>query len=169
MYSNRIVSHLHSNSPRPEANILIDRSGRACLADFNLITITSDQSTFLSSCVEGGTIRWMSPELLHPGRFGLKEAKPTRESDCYALGMVTYAVLGGQKPYAPCEGSALIRKVLDGERPGRPRGDEGRLLTDGIWRPNASHGVGDDNAVPSAPVWENSREGLIAKQRCQQG
>jgi len=34
-----------------------------------------------------GTVRWMSPELL----FG-KNSPPTRESDCYALGMVTYEV-----------------------------------------------------------------------------
>ena len=39
-----------------------------------------------------------------------------------------------------CEGidflrtsTAIIRKVLDGERPSRPRGDEGRLFMVGIW------------------------------------
>ena len=120
--------------PIPKANILIDRNGRACLADFSLITRTSDQSTFLSSCIEGGTTQWMSPELLDPDKFGFKESRPTKESDCYALGMVIYEVLSGQKPYAPCKGAAVIRKVLDGERPKRPQGDEGELFTDGIWK-----------------------------------
>jgi len=43
----------------------------------------------------GGTRRWMSPELLHPERFGIPESeddRPTRQSDCYALGMVIYEV-----------------------------------------------------------------------------
>ena len=37
----------------------------------------------------------MSPELLGPGGFGKPESednRPTRQSDCYALGMVIYEV-----------------------------------------------------------------------------
>ena len=37
----------------------------------------------------------MSPELLDPERFGIPESedtRPTRQSDCYALGMVVYEV-----------------------------------------------------------------------------
>ena len=43
----------------------------------------------------GGTRRWMSPELLDPQRFkmpGREGNRPTRQSDCYALGMVVYEV-----------------------------------------------------------------------------
>ena len=43
----------------------------------------------------GGTRRWMSPELLDPERLGMPESednRPTRQSDCYALGMVIYEV-----------------------------------------------------------------------------
>jgi len=76
----------------------------------------------------------MSPELLDPDKFGLKESRPTKESDCYALGMVIYEVLSGKKPYAPYKGPAVIRKVLDGERPVRPQGEEGKLFTDDMWR-----------------------------------
>ena len=93
----------------------------------------SDQSTFLSSCTEGGTLPWMSPELLDPAEFGLKESRPTKKSDCYALGMVVYEVLSGQVPYAPSKGPAIIRKILHGERPERPRENEGKLFTDRIW------------------------------------
>ena len=39
----------------------------------------------------GGTFGWMSPELLDPLLFG-SNGRPTRESDCYALGMVIYEV-----------------------------------------------------------------------------
>ena len=132
------VFEFYSYPPRsdllhPKANILIDHDGNACLADFSLITIVSDQTAFLSSCVEGGTTQWMSPELLDPDKFGLKDSRPTKESDCYALGMVIYEVLSGQKPYAPHKGPAVIRKVLDGERPERPQGEEGKLITDDMW------------------------------------
>jgi len=75
----------------------------------------------------------MSPELFDPESFGLENGYPTKESDCYALGMVIYEVLSGRKPYAPSEGFVIISKVLNGERPGRPQGEEGELFTDVIW------------------------------------
>ena len=94
-----------------QANILIHRDRRACIADFGLSTIagaavaagTSQMSLMsndtLMSFTGGGTRRWMSPELLHPEMFGMPESegnRPTRQSDCYALGMVIYEV----SPYA---------------------------------------------------------------------
>jgi len=75
----------------------------------------------------------MSPELLDPESYGLKDSHPTKESDCYALGMVVYEVLSGQTPFAPSRGFIIIPKVLEGERPGRPQGERGRLFTDSIW------------------------------------
>ena len=92
-----------------------------------------DQSTLMLSCVEGGTIRWMSPELIDPGSFDLKETHPTKASDCYALGMVIYEVLTGQTPFSVHSTPLVIKKVLEGERPERPQGEEGALFTDDIW------------------------------------
>jgi serine/threonine protein kinase len=73
----------------------------------------------------------MSPELLIPEE-GL-EARPNEKSDCYALGMVTYEILSGRRPFSPCTRPATMWKVLTGERPGRPEGEEGKLFTDIIW------------------------------------
>ena len=73
----------------------------------------------------------MSPELLDPESFGLKESNPTKESDCYALGMVVYEVLSGRAPFTPSR--APVLKVLRGERPERPQGDERKLFTDDMW------------------------------------
>ena len=91
-----------------KANILINKDRRACIADFGLSTITgvtthatrASQVSLISndslmSFTGGGTRRWMSPELLDPEKFGIPESednRPTRQSDCYALGMVIYEV-----------------------------------------------------------------------------
>ena len=75
----------------------------------------------------------MSPELINPEMFGLTKSLPTKESDCYALGMVVYEVLSGRTPFSPWTNPTVIMKVLSGERPRRPQGDEGLLFTDVIW------------------------------------
>ena len=95
-----------AHSEKPQANILINQSHRACLADFGLSTIVSTEHRYgpnassvsiaskasLMSFTIGGTTRWMSPELLDPERFGASDDRPTKQSDCYALGMVVYEV-----------------------------------------------------------------------------
>ena len=54
-----------------------DTPPRACLADFQL---------------EGGTVTFMSPELLIPEEFSEKDAVPTPQSDIYAFGLVVFQV-----------------------------------------------------------------------------
>ena len=76
----------------------------------------------------------MSPELLDPDQFGPKDGRPTRESDRYALGMVIYEVLSGKVPFAPYRDYVVMRKVIEGERPERPQGEEGIRFTDDMWQ-----------------------------------
>jgi len=118
-----------------QVNILIDKKGHARLADFGLLTIISDPAIFTtsSSIVACGTIRWMSPELLLPDQFGLDDSRPTKESDCYALGMVIYEVLSGKAPFTGLKDFIVIPKIVEGERPERPGGGEGLWFTDGLW------------------------------------
>ena len=113
----------------------MNRDGHVCIADFSLLAVIPDRSSFISaiSCAEGGTIRWMSPELLSPGSFGLQDSRPTKESDCYALGMLIYEVLSGRPPFAQHKGTVVILKVMGGERPERPRGTQAEWFTDGLW------------------------------------
>lgn len=101
--------HPQASHSFKKANILINGDQRACIADFGLSTITgvathaaagASKTSLISndtlmSFTAGGTRRWMSPELLDPERFGMPESednRPTRQSDCYALGMVIYEV-----------------------------------------------------------------------------
>jgi serine/threonine protein kinase len=114
-----------------KANILIDQAGHACLADFGLLTIITDPTNLLtsSSYTQGGTARWMSPELIAPQRFGLKSCHPTESSDCYALGMVIYETISGKLPFHEDTDLTVFVKVLEGERP--PRGAK---FKEGLWR-----------------------------------
>jgi len=113
------------------ANILIDQTGNARLADFGLLTIISDPTNRFSSSshAQAGTARWMGPELIDPQRFGLKDNRPTKSSDCYALGMVIYETISGNLPFHQYGDLTVFTKVLSGERPNRGVG-----FTDSLWK-----------------------------------
>lgn len=64
------------------------------MTDLSAILLSN---TAIPSC---GTTRWMSPELLDPSRFD-SDGLPSRESDCYALGMVIYEVSGFPSFWSP--------------------------------------------------------------------
>ena len=132
-----------------QANILVSDTGAALVADFGLMTMT-DLSTFLSETIGSprGTYRWMSPELLDPEGFG-SNGRSTRESDCYALGMViyevsllrssrrslvyTYQVLTGVKPFYNVPDLPCILAVLRGERPSKPSHAESLGFSATLW------------------------------------
>jgi len=113
-----------------KANVLIDETGRALLADFGLLTIISDPTNFLtsSSYTQAGTVRWMSPERIAPHKFGIKDGRPTKSSDCYALGMVIYETISGHFPFYNDMDMTISLKVVEGERPSR-----GAWFTNGLW------------------------------------
>ena len=114
-----------------KANILIDSEGNARLADFGLLTIVSDPTNLLSSCsfTQGGTVRWMSPELISPQTFGFENARPTKRSDCYALGMVIYETISGHLPFHRYGDLNVIAMVLQHKRPRR-----GVEFTESVWK-----------------------------------
>jgi len=81
----------------------------------------------------------MSPELLDPERFGMEDpddsGRPTRESDCYALGIVIYEVLCGHQPYVEIQSDIhVVYVITEGDRPGKPEGAEGLGFNDELWR-----------------------------------
>ena len=103
------------------ANILIDRDVRARLTDFGFLTVVSDppNPTASSPYTVGGTIRWISPELLCLDQTGFENRRPTKQSDYYAFGMVIYEVFSGQAAFTPFCCFIVVRKVVNGERPQR--------------------------------------------------
>ena len=75
----------------------------------------------------------MSPEILDPDRFGLWDSRPTKQSDCYALGMVILEVLTGMHPFPNYNNFIVTSKIVEGKRPGRPEGKEGVWFTNDLW------------------------------------
>ena len=129
------IGHRTSNTPCTKANIVIDKDGNARLADFGFLTIVagSTHPATTTSSEGAGTMRWMSPELLDPERFGSKNARPTKESDRYALGMVILEVLTSQVPFPSCSNPAVMGKLIEGKHPDRPQGSEAVWFTDDLW------------------------------------
>ena len=124
-----IVTTFHSTLFTRQANILVDQTHHARLADFGLLSILPDTVTS-NSCARGGTVQWMSPELINPDA---QDYRRTKSSDCYALGMVVYEVLSGHQPFFRCPKEAVNIKVLRGDRPERPQGAKSKWFTDKVW------------------------------------
>ena len=129
-----------------KSNVLIDQTGNARLADFGLLTILSDPANHLSSSsfTQGGSARWMSPELIDPQRFGLDNSRPTKSSDCYALGMVIYETISGHLPFHQHADLTVFVKVLGGERPTRGAG-----FAESLWKMLAQCWMPQSNDRPS--------------------
>ena len=78
-----------------QLNVLVNRSGRCCLADFGLANLvdedilrwTSIQTTGHQS---SGTLRWQAPELIDPPSD--ESVKATPASDIYSFACVCYEV-----------------------------------------------------------------------------
>ena len=58
----------------------------------------------------------MSPELLDPSRLDDRDPRPTKESDCYALGMVIYEVRPRMFPSILIPFNVLARYSADMNR-----------------------------------------------------
>ena len=98
-----------------------------------------------------GTPRWSAPELLDPPVFGFKSCRPSKESDCYSLGMTIYEVcctttssadwssddrqvLTGKVPFhAVGRTDAVMMRIVRGIRPERPHLSHAIGFTDPVW------------------------------------
>lgn len=127
----RGVMYLHSmnvvHGDLKGVNILVKDDGSACLADFGLMSIVLDPETAdITTSTDGGTrgtYGWMGPELFYPNDFGLPRFQLTKESDCYAFGMVVYEVLSGKVPFGDLKQPWQIpMAVHKGARPSMPDG-----------------------------------------------
>ena len=86
--------------PSLKENVYI-RNYRACIAGLSISTKAREEpwtggsaasTAPLPTFTAGETLPWMSPELLDPSMLEDRDPRPTKESDCFALGMLVYEV-----------------------------------------------------------------------------
>lgn len=101
-------AHLHGviHKDVKPANILIDRHGRALLADFG---IAQSANRAGKQALSLGTLRYMSPEQLE-GR----DLDP--RSDIFSLGVVLYEAVTGKVPYSSLQPNVLRREIVSGPK-----------------------------------------------------
>lgn len=133
----RGLEHLHSMEPALShgdlkgVNILITSSGRACIADFGIVTVRDSyvQMTTSSSRVMG-THHFMAPELLEAKGAAYLQGLDRRRCDMYALACVCYEMFTGIRPFEHKANPKAL--VLQGKRPERPR-EVHQVLDDFMW------------------------------------
>lgn len=126
------VAYLHANTivhgDLKAANVLVDGSGRASLADFGLSNVTDPQimhwATHSSVASKGGSIRWQAPELHVPEADDSVDEKiihNTGESDIFAWACLCYEIFTGHLPFfESTRESTVILRISRGDHPTRP-------------------------------------------------
>lgn len=139
-------------------NILVKDSGRACLADFGISSVSDEHimswTSQSSPGSQGGTSRWQAPELFKKS----PEDKPIRNtelSDIYAWSCAVFEIFTGELPFHHISrDDVLIKRVCKGGRPRRPPGSSRSWhewgLTESIWSLMQDCWVADPNKRPTA-------------------
>jgi serine/threonine protein kinase len=106
------LQHAHDNGiihrdVKP-ANILIDKDGKPCIADFGLAKrISADQSISSDGQILG-TARYMSPE-----QAAGKTSETDHRSDIYAVGVILFQMLTASLPFRGNVRAVLHQKMFD--------------------------------------------------------
>ena len=142
-----------------QVNILVDPSGRACLADFGLSAVADSRiahwTSHSSAGSTGGSVRWQAPELNDPASDTV--VHNSKESDVYAFSCVCYEVCNSMylhisiwiltrtvQIFTAClpfyefpRDCTVMLKVSNGHRPSRPMARSSAWsawgLTEAMW------------------------------------
>lgn len=116
------LQYLHSknvaHADLTGSNVLINRNGRALVADYGLLTTCSDLNgtSYIRS-----NVRWAAPELFDVPDTEDMPSSPKLESDVYSFGCIAYQVLSGQQPYCNIRSDhQVVVAILRGIKPKRP-------------------------------------------------
>ncbi|KZT54913.1 kinase-like protein [Calocera cornea HHB12733] len=131
------------------ANVLVDSSGQARLADFGLsrVFLEVEATDSSGSSAQQGNVRWMAPERIFPEEFQLTAVTSmTPASDMYSFGMVIYEIYTGRIPFYQERNIWTIPgSVKSGKRPLHPGisvadltglGDDMWEIAQGCWKPD---------------------------------
>lgn len=119
-------------------NVLLDRAGRAKIADFGISRLKDPYKSYLSVTQQGGTPNYMAPELFNGTRVDEK-------CDVYSLGCILYEAATRRVPFAelargdnPAMGlyQIILAVAINAQRPPLPEELPHRLreLISSCWR-----------------------------------
>jgi eukaryotic-like serine/threonine-protein kinase len=118
----RAVHELHRNNilhrDIKPGNILLGDDDEPCLGDFGLIKFLDNEQSLTASNQRLGTPPYMAPE-----QTGLVQAPINEQTDVWAIGVLLYEVLMGQRPFASSKSddtTKLFWKIIN-EAPPKPR------------------------------------------------
>ncbi|KAJ7909213.1 kinase-like domain-containing protein, partial [Mycena leptocephala] len=129
-------------------NILVTPSGKACIADFGVSSITHAMTLLFTTSTangRGGTARYQAPELFRGGQnhFG---------SDVYAFACVCYEIMSGSIPFPELpQDTAVMFAVIEGKRPSQPMSCTGTTVLDSLWELLNNCWEGRAEMRPTAP------------------
>ncbi|MES2040047.1 MAG: protein kinase [Pseudomonadota bacterium] len=99
------VSGLIHGDLKP-SNLMVEPGGKVRILDFGLASQTDAQATTSMSQLDPqGTIAYMAPERMMGN-------PANAQSDIYALGVILYQTLSGQRPFANASGLALAAALM---------------------------------------------------------
>ena len=141
------------------SNVLVTADGMPMLLDFNLATESLVDGPDGAAGGPGGTLAYMAPEHLEALADGRADGVDAR-SDIYALGVVLFEALMGERPFRPPRGAlrsaeALLRAAEERRGPAAslrerrvPRSPpRSRRSSAAAWRPTRP------TATPRRPTW----------------
>jgi hypothetical protein len=116
----RAVHHAHERGivhrDLKPGNILLDRDGEPCVADFGLAGFVGRSGDLTRTGAFLGTLAYAAPEV---ARGGGRSSASGRLADVYGLGVVLFELLTGRRPFQGDSTAEVLRQVLD-EPPPRP-------------------------------------------------
>jgi serine/threonine protein kinase len=123
--------------PWRQANVVIDREGRARLTEYGLAPINFEPSFAAVAEIPGacGTSRWLAPEFMGDTHNGTDT--PAMEScpaDVFAFAMVAVEVFTGKIPFEKQKTQTAAQKIAKGDRPEMPGNAQEVGLTGEMWK-----------------------------------
>ncbi|KAG6855404.1 hypothetical protein H0H87_003442, partial [Tephrocybe sp. NHM501043] len=125
------------------ANIVVDRSGRAYVADFGLSNVQNSQivhwTTQSSVASRGGTPRYQAPGLHKvedddiKGSSGRSTIHNTKHTDVYAWGSLCYEILTDNVPFYEITNEyTVVLQIMNRQTPTRPPKESPAWLIHGL-------------------------------------
>ncbi|KAG9316824.1 kinase-like domain-containing protein [Chiua virens] len=121
-YLHTLQPHIAHRDIKPD-NILVTGEGRACLADFGLVSAFDTDEHFhtaASEVVMGGTFNYMAPEIFNAQNKEERSKVNKRLCDMYALGCTIYEVYTGKPPFDGLQPALIADYVVSNQRPAFP-------------------------------------------------